>query len=164
MGKKCDACSLKVRQGPKCLVSRSCRALGRGAGQGGAWAAALRLLLCPNWLPSSLPPCLSCCPVEEEASNVCPFQARLPSALFLLNELSTPASPCRAQLLWKGRSKIKQVVTALIGKTIRHQIAPLLTLASHRGWVIWEKEPSVDTRRYWKLTARCFPSHMAWLL
>ena len=99
MGKKCDACSLKVRQGPKCLVSRSCRALGRGAGQGGAWAAALRLLLCPNWLPSSLPPCLSCCPVEEEASNVCPFQARLPSALFLLNELSTPASPCRAQLL-----------------------------------------------------------------
>ena len=99
MGKKCDACSLKVRQGPECLVSRSCRALGRGAGQGGAWAAALRLLLCPNWLPSSLPPCLSCCPVEEEASNVCPFQARLPSALFLLNELSTPASPCRAQLL-----------------------------------------------------------------
>ena len=42
MGQKCGTCSLKVRQ-EGCWVSRSCRAAGRGAGQGGAWPAALRL-------------------------------------------------------------------------------------------------------------------------
>ena len=128
---------------------------GAGRGMPSRPSIAHRCPFCPNWLP-----CLSCCPVEE-AANVCPFQARSPSALFLLNDLP----PRSARLCWdfSAGNKSGPSVTGGISKTIRHQIIPLPALASHRRKVILRKKEAFDDNRQ-QLTARCFPSHMALLL
>ena len=127
---------------------------GAGRGMPSRPSIAHRCPFCPNWLP-----CLSCCPVEE-AANVCPFQARSPSALFLLNDLP----PRSARLCWdfSAGNKSGPSVTGGISKTIRHQIIPLPALASHRRKVILRKKRLLMTiASNWPLAAflpiwRCF--------